>query len=377
MVDMTQPQPTETLSDVVARRIQEIRKRRDMSAAELAEACAKVGFPQLTASVIANIESGRRGPDGRRRRDVTVDEVYAFAQALRVGVTKLLPAPPGRSEDMWQLADRLEEHAAIIDQERIELAKQMEEGIRKLDLDAEHARMARELLERSDLTDLERIARKFREVVLHQLDVREATVPDEVSRHLGPDESVKREAAKRQRGDISDVVLFLVEASLSMTPSTVLYDSGMAWASEAVEHASKEHRATSGAPSFSEFMRLVELARQDTEVRADLERADATITEAARELHALSSDDPARHDAELALGKAINQLLSLSTELMSLDTMGAAGLRATRSGERETSRVFLRLNYEDRGSDEYTINPIRQERAGLTERDSWPDRDDR
>jgi transcriptional regulator with XRE-family HTH domain len=80
----------ETVSDAVANRVQQLRKRRGWSARRLAKACAATGNPQLTESVVANIESGRRDKQGRRRRDVSVDELVAFAQALDVSVGLLL-----------------------------------------------------------------------------------------------------------------------------------------------------------------------------------------------------------------------------------------------------------------------------------------------
>jgi transcriptional regulator with XRE-family HTH domain len=80
----------ETMSDVVAARLQQLRKRRGWTARQLAEACAATGSPQLTENVIANIEAGRRDEHGRRRRDVTVDELVAFARALDVSVGLLL-----------------------------------------------------------------------------------------------------------------------------------------------------------------------------------------------------------------------------------------------------------------------------------------------
>jgi transcriptional regulator with XRE-family HTH domain len=178
---MTEPRPPGTLSDVVARRIQETRKRRDMNTAKLAEACAKVGFPQLTASVIANIESGRRDKQGRRRRAVTVDEAYVFAEALGVGVTMLLPPPSGRSEAAWQMLDWLDEQAASARQRLAESDKQMQEGlrqfVRQFDLDAEHKGMLRQVLERHyqqpDL-DTEQLQREMLEVAMHQREVRTA-----------------------------------------------------------------------------------------------------------------------------------------------------------------------------------------------------------
>jgi transcriptional regulator with XRE-family HTH domain len=83
-------------SDAVVWQLKDLRKKRGWSAAQLAEECAKAGFPQLTESVIANIESGRPDDQGRRRRAVTVDELWAFARTLDVPMGSLL----------WPLAGR-------------------------------------------------------------------------------------------------------------------------------------------------------------------------------------------------------------------------------------------------------------------------------
>jgi transcriptional regulator with XRE-family HTH domain len=87
---MTDSQGRETPSDIVARHIRAARDDRGWSAAKLAEECARLGFPQITAEVIGNIERGRRAKDGRRRRDVTVDELDAFARVLGVPPAELL-----------------------------------------------------------------------------------------------------------------------------------------------------------------------------------------------------------------------------------------------------------------------------------------------
>jgi transcriptional regulator with XRE-family HTH domain len=68
----------------VGERIKELRNARGWTAKQLADRCAEVGAPELTAPVIANIETGRRVKDGRRRRDVTIDEVLTFALAFEV-----------------------------------------------------------------------------------------------------------------------------------------------------------------------------------------------------------------------------------------------------------------------------------------------------
>lgn len=79
----------ESLSDTVGRRVWELRRGRNWTAAQLAEACAKAGHPELTEQTIYNIESGRR-VEGRRRRHVTVDELWAFAKAFDLPPAVLL-----------------------------------------------------------------------------------------------------------------------------------------------------------------------------------------------------------------------------------------------------------------------------------------------
>jgi transcriptional regulator with XRE-family HTH domain len=68
----------------VAERIRRIRQRRGWTAEALAARCAEVGAPEITRSVIANIETGRPDKGGRRRREVTVDELLILAYALQV-----------------------------------------------------------------------------------------------------------------------------------------------------------------------------------------------------------------------------------------------------------------------------------------------------
>ncbi|MFF4270150.1 helix-turn-helix domain-containing protein [Streptomyces sp. NPDC001536] len=83
-------------SDIAAERIREVRRKRGLTAAELAQRCADIGAPEITAQSVSNIETGRRDKDGRRRRFVTVDELVALAVALEVAPVHLLsrPMPP-------------------------------------------------------------------------------------------------------------------------------------------------------------------------------------------------------------------------------------------------------------------------------------------
>jgi transcriptional regulator with XRE-family HTH domain len=76
----------ESGSSTVAHRVQQLRKRRGWSVARLADECAKVGAPQLTANVLTNLLSRRQ-----RRRDLTVEEVGALAAVFDVVPARLLP----------------------------------------------------------------------------------------------------------------------------------------------------------------------------------------------------------------------------------------------------------------------------------------------
>ncbi len=75
---------------LVGERVKQIRQRRGWTAAQLAERCKAIGAPEITVAVIANIETGRKDKAGRRRREVTVDELFALAYALQVSPVLLM-----------------------------------------------------------------------------------------------------------------------------------------------------------------------------------------------------------------------------------------------------------------------------------------------
>ncbi|MGW3854726.1 hypothetical protein [Micromonospora arida] len=79
----------------MADEVTRLRKAAGLNRDQLAEQCAKRGHP-LTPATIANIETGRRDAEGRRRREVTVDELVVLADALDT-VPALLVFPLGRS----------------------------------------------------------------------------------------------------------------------------------------------------------------------------------------------------------------------------------------------------------------------------------------
>jgi transcriptional regulator with XRE-family HTH domain len=87
-----------TPSEVVARRVKEIRQKRRMTVAQLAARLDELGMPGLTEQALYNLEAGRPDPRGRRRRAISVDEMVALAQALDVLLLDLL-APVNDSPD--------------------------------------------------------------------------------------------------------------------------------------------------------------------------------------------------------------------------------------------------------------------------------------
>ncbi|MEU3613099.1 helix-turn-helix transcriptional regulator [Streptomyces sp. NPDC006872] len=60
------------------------RARLGLNREQLAEECARLGAPDLTYAAITNIETGRRNKEGKRRREVTVDELLVLGLALAV-----------------------------------------------------------------------------------------------------------------------------------------------------------------------------------------------------------------------------------------------------------------------------------------------------
>ncbi|WP_442803330.1 helix-turn-helix domain-containing protein [Streptomyces pseudogriseolus] len=82
-----------TVSDVVAERVQQVRKKRGWTVKQLAARCADLGAPELSAQALYNLENGRRDDSGRRRRDVTVDELLKLSYVLSVAPVHLLVPP--------------------------------------------------------------------------------------------------------------------------------------------------------------------------------------------------------------------------------------------------------------------------------------------
>jgi transcriptional regulator with XRE-family HTH domain len=90
-----------TPTELFARRLRELRKRRDWSARQLAERVAELDpGSKLTRGTLAKIESGKRG--------VWLDEVFTIAAALSAAPRWLTGARP---DDPWQVRLGSEAHA--------------------------------------------------------------------------------------------------------------------------------------------------------------------------------------------------------------------------------------------------------------------------
>lgn len=87
---MADPEDVLRPSDVIGERVRELRRLRGWTAKQLAEKCSDVGATDLTSPAILNIETGRRGPDGKRSRNVTVEELLVLATVLSVAPDSLM-----------------------------------------------------------------------------------------------------------------------------------------------------------------------------------------------------------------------------------------------------------------------------------------------
>jgi transcriptional regulator with XRE-family HTH domain len=79
-----------TQSDTIAEQMRKHRARLGLTREQLATECARLGAPDLTYAAITNIETGRRNKEGKRRREVSVDELLVLGLALAVPPLLLL-----------------------------------------------------------------------------------------------------------------------------------------------------------------------------------------------------------------------------------------------------------------------------------------------
>lgn len=82
--------PALTARDVAGHRIAELRRRRSLTAEQLAERCRELGAAHISRAFVANIESRRRG--------LSVDDLLVLALGLDVAPIELLALDPDSPE---------------------------------------------------------------------------------------------------------------------------------------------------------------------------------------------------------------------------------------------------------------------------------------
>lgn len=101
------------IGDVIAAQVRKYRLLKNWSVKRLAEECARLGAPQLTAPSLSNIERGQDVSAKRTRRRVLVEELAVLARALDVpplllvfpiGQGELVEVLPGTAVPGWAAA---------------------------------------------------------------------------------------------------------------------------------------------------------------------------------------------------------------------------------------------------------------------------------
>lgn len=114
---------------MAAANIRAIRKKRDLSVAELSARCG------LSRNIIENIEGGRPDRGGNRIRRITVDELLVIAEGLGVPLVDLWPAAAGQPVILVRAqVERLADDAR-------ELHKRLRTASRQLDGSASFAEL--------------------------------------------------------------------------------------------------------------------------------------------------------------------------------------------------------------------------------------------
>lgn len=83
-----------------------------MNRQQLADKCASIGAPGLTLAALTNIETGRPDKTGKRRRDVTVEELFALACALNIHPVDLMVPGGAAAEESYEVTPEITTTAA-------------------------------------------------------------------------------------------------------------------------------------------------------------------------------------------------------------------------------------------------------------------------
>lgn len=125
------------VSEVVGRRVREIRLRANLTGTDLARRCADLGMQHLSTATISNIETGRRDGNGHRTRTVTVDELLTLAEALNVSPVDLLVPEGDPGGQYWTTPTTAVTNHYVIawlggEQPALQLAQRFSEAVEDL-----------------------------------------------------------------------------------------------------------------------------------------------------------------------------------------------------------------------------------------------------
>ncbi|MCX4699520.1 hypothetical protein [Streptomyces sp. NBC_01373] len=96
-----------TPSEIIANQVRERRRQLDLNRQQLADKCASIGAPGLTMAALTNIETGRPDKSGKRRRDITVEELFALAHALNIHPVDLMVPATAEDREPYQVTSEV------------------------------------------------------------------------------------------------------------------------------------------------------------------------------------------------------------------------------------------------------------------------------
>jgi hypothetical protein len=124
--------------------------------------------------------------------------------------------------------------------------------------------------------------------------------------------------AHRTLGDFLELAWFAVGLALPVSLQGVIFESILAWTSEAGR--TRDLQSDGTLQTTVKPSQLLELGRQGVQIEGDIERTVSAVIEAARALASMDPSDPGFLSNQRTLGQAIAGLLSLSAARMMLNS---------------------------------------------------------
>lgn len=100
-------------SEIIAAQVRRRRRQLDLNRQQLADRCASIGAAQLTPAALTNIETGRPDSSGKRRREVTVEELLALSHALGIHPVDLMVPGDAADDDPYDVTPDVATTASV------------------------------------------------------------------------------------------------------------------------------------------------------------------------------------------------------------------------------------------------------------------------